>query len=101
MPGAGWRLLGPGPGSQIAAADGRRVWAREWQDGCGLGGQSQGAVWDSCRGPKAWVGAPELLGARPRTPGEALASVDRSQSRRQGSGLSAAGGQGQSRGSAR
>ena len=65
MPGAGWRLPGPEPGSQAAAADGRRVWARERQDGCGLGGQSQGAVWDSCRGPGAWVGAPELLGARP------------------------------------
>ena len=65
MPGAGWRLPGPEPGSQAAAADGRRVWARERQDGCGLGGQSQGAVWDSCRGPGAWVGAPELLRARP------------------------------------
>ena len=70
MPGAEWCLLGPEPESRAAAPEGRRVWAREWQDGCRLGGQSQGAVSTHATDPEGLGGAPELRGARPRTPGQ-------------------------------
>lgn len=56
----------PEPGSQPAAPEGWRVWACEWQDGCGLRGQSQGAIWDSCRRPRgAGRGCQTSMGPSP------------------------------------